>query len=344
MNTSTLIQALCNKLLNTTTTSQAFSASQAVYKLDVGMVRTVASYVNLPDLSHTQPAQVFFVEDEEALYYAFGSVWKSITAQTSLQAWSWGLNTSGQLGDNSTVGKSSPVSVVGGFADWTDISAGSGHSLALRSNGSAWAWGGNSSGQLGDNSTVSKSSPVAVVGGFADWTDISAGNGHSLAVRSNGSAWAWGVNTSGRLGDNTTVGKSSPVSVVGGFADWTTVSAGGFHSLGTRVNGSAWAWGNNGQGQLGDNTLSTRLSPVSVVGGFSDWTVVSAGLATTVNTGHSLAVRSTGSLWGWGTNTLGQLGDNSTVRTVSPVSVVGGFSDWITVSAGVSHGLAIRNV
>jgi alpha-tubulin suppressor-like RCC1 family protein len=260
----------------------------------------------------------------------------SIGVRQSGTVWSWGFNSSGQLGDNTTVARSSPVSVVGGFTDWCQISAGNNHSLGVRQEGTAWAWGSNLQGRLGDNTTVCKSSPVSVVGGFTDWCQVSAGDSHSLGVRQSGTAWGWGFNSSGQLGDNTNVSKSSPVSVVGGFCDWCQVSAGTFHSLGVRQGGTAWGWGNNGQGRLGDNTTVCKSSPVSVVGGFTDWSQVSAGLS------QSLGLRQNGTLWAWGVNSSGQLGDNTTVSKSSPVSVVGGFTDWCQVSAGDSHSLGVR--
>jgi alpha-tubulin suppressor-like RCC1 family protein len=251
-------------------------------------------------------------------------------------AWAWGSNNAGRLGDNTTTSRSSPVSVVGGFTDWIQVSAGGSHSLGVRANGTAWAWGNNISGRLGDNTTATKSSPVSVVGGFTDWVQVSAGGDHSLGVRANGTAWTWGSNPFGQLGDNTTTSRLSPVSVVGGFTDWVQVSAGGDHSLGLRTNGTAWAWGSNGNGRLGDNTVTARSSPVSVVGGFTDWIQVSAG------NGHSLGLRTNGTAWAWGINTSGRLGDNTTTSRLSPVSVVGGFTDWIQVSAGGSHSLGVR--
>jgi alpha-tubulin suppressor-like RCC1 family protein len=260
----------------------------------------------------------------------------SLALRQNGTAWAWGCNSFGQLGEDTITSQSSPVSVVGGFADWCQVSAGVEHSLGVRQSGTAWAWGLNSFGRLGDNSTVDKSSPVSVVGGFTDWCQVSAGVAHSLGVRENGTAWAWGYNGQGRLGDGTTVSKLSPVSVVGGFADWCQVSAGRFHSLGVRTGGTAWAWGFNGQGRLGNNSTINRSSPVSVVGGFTDWCQVSAGNA------HSVAVRQNGTLWGWGYNGAGRLGNNSTINRASPVSVVGGFADWCQVSAGFQHSLAVR--
>lgn len=249
--------------------------------------------------------------------------------------WVWGRNTVGELGDNTNIDRSSPVSVVGGFTDWCQTSAREANSLAVRTNGTLWAWGCNQYGRLGDNSTINRSSPVSVVGGFTDWCQAST-SFHSLAVRTNGTLWAWGNNSNGQLGDDTNIGKSSPVSVVGGFTDWCQASAGRFHSIGLRTNGSVWTWGSNNCGQLGDATLVSKSSPVSVVGGFTDWCQISAGDR------HSVAVRTNGSAWGWGYNSLGQLGDNTNVTKSSPVSVVGGFADWCQVSAGGIHSVGLR--
>jgi len=238
------------------------------------------------------------------------------------------------------------VSVVGGYTDWCQVSEGTRNSLAIRRNGTAWAWGDNSCGSLGDNTTVSKSSPVSVVGGFTDWCQISAGGffanseRHSLAVRQNGTAWAWGSRTSGKLGDNCTTGaKSSPISVLGGFTDWCQLSAGQDHSLGVRTNGTAWAWGSGSNGELGDNTATGRSSPVSVVGGFTDWCQISAAES---QFGHSLAVRQNGTAWGWGNNQNGRLGDGTTTARSSPVSVIGGFTDWCQVSGGNTFSVGVR--
>ena len=248
----------------------------------------------------------------------------------------WGQNNFGQLGDNSTTNRSVPAAVVGGFTDWVQMSPGKYSTLGLRANGTAWGWGRNNYGQLGDNSTTNRSSPVSVVGGFTDWIQISAGDNHSLAIRANGTAWGWGENNVGQLGDNSTTYRSSPVSVVGGFTDWIQISAGQEHSLAIRANGTAWGWGSSRFGRLGDNTTVSKRSPVAVVGGFTDWVQISAG------TYHSLAIRANGTAWAWGRNGSGQLGDDSTADRTSPVSVVGGFTDWIQISAGDNHSVAIR--
>jgi alpha-tubulin suppressor-like RCC1 family protein len=270
-------------------------------------------------------------------YRVSGGGVHSLGVRTNGTAWAWGANGSGQLGDNTTTDRSSPVSVVGGFTDWCQVS-GANHSLGVRTNGSAWAWGNNCDGQLGDNTTTDRSSPVSVVGGFTNWCQVSVGYNHSLGVRTNGTAWAWGCNGNGRLGDNTTTNSSSPVSVVGGFTDWCQLAGGNGQSLGVRINGSAWAWGCNGNGRLGDNTVTDRSSPVSVVGGFTDWCQLAGG------NGQSLGVRINGTAWAWGRDDFGQLGDNTTTDRSSPVSVVGGFTDWCQVSAGNVHSLGIKRI
>jgi alpha-tubulin suppressor-like RCC1 family protein len=256
-------------------------------------------------------------------------------------AWAWGCNNCGRLGDGTTINRSSPVSVVGGFTDWCQVSAGCVHSLGVRCNGTAWAWGCNGNGRLGDNTLTNRVSPVLVTGGFTNWCQVSAGISHSLGVRTDGTAWAWGYGRCGQLGNNNASFQCSPVLVTGGFTDWCQVSAGIEYSLGVRRNGTAWAWGNNYAGFLGDNTTTSRSSPVSVVGGFTDWCQVSApGVHS--GGGHSLGVRRNGTAWAWGPNGGGRLGDNTTTNRSSPVSVVGGFTDWCQVSAGGSHSLGVR--
>jgi len=305
---------------------------------------SVATVDDLPDLSGNTiiPGTIFYVESLGVPVIAQVGCWSGLDNRqlrsdfnTNL-IYAWGFPTSGRLGDNTTVSKSSPVLVAGGFNDWQAVSGTGSHALGIRSNGIAWAWGAGTSGELGDNTTVDKSSPVSVVGGFTDWCQVSGGGVHSLGIRTNGTAWGWGANTFGNIGDNTGGGKSSPVSVVGGFTDWCQVSAGNAHSLGVRTNGTAWGWGcNTGGGQLGDNTTATKSSPVSVVGGFTDWCQVSASV-------HSLGVRQNGTAWAWGDGACGRLGDCTTVAKSSPVLVVGGFTDWCQVSAARCHSLGVR--
>ena len=302
-----------------------------------GHVYSVANTASLPSATNNK-GRMIYILDTCSYRISDGAQWTNNFTSTLVQSsdiYVWGNNGSGILGDGTTIGKSSPVLVAGGFTDWCQVGAGSQHSLGVRTGGTLWAWGVGFQGRLGDGTTIGKSSPVLVAGGFTDWCQASAGYAHSLAVRSNGTAWAWGYGGMGRLGDNAFTDRSSPVSVVGGFTDWCQVSAGHDHSLGVRTNGTAWAWGCNGNGKLGDGTTIFRCSPVSVVGGYTDWCQVSAGHL------HSLGVRTTCHAMGWGNNTQGRLGDGNTTSSRSPVFVVGG-AVWCQVSAGRNHSLGVR--
>jgi alpha-tubulin suppressor-like RCC1 family protein len=261
--------------------------------------------------------------------------WTAVTAANTHSlgiaggiAYAWGDGGLGKIGDGTVISRSSPVTVVGGITGWSHASAGIDFSVGI-ANGIAYGWGNNNSGQLGDNTVTNKSSPVTVGGGITNWSQISAGSSHSLGI-ANGIAYAWGSGGTGRLGDDTIINKSSPVTVVGGITDWSQVSGGLGHSLGI-AGGIAYAWGNNGSGRLGDGTLVTSSSPVTVVGGITNWSQVSAGGV------FSLGLTDSGVIYGWGSNTDGQLGNNTTTASSSPVAVIGGITDWSQVSAGLNQ-------
>jgi alpha-tubulin suppressor-like RCC1 family protein len=252
--------------------------------------------------------------------------------------YAWGRNNYGELGDGTSgaaASKSSPVTVVGGITNWSQVSAGTGHCLGLTSTGIAYAWGNGNQGRLGDGTTVAKSSPVTVIGGITNWSQLSAGSSHSLGVTSTGIAYAWGNNSFVRLGDGTTTSRSSPVTVVGGITNWSQVSAGDLHSLGLTSTGIAYAWGYNSAAQLGDETTTSRSSPVTVVGGITNWSQVSAGER------HSLGLTGTGIAYAWGNNGNGRLGDGTETARSSPVTVIGGITNWSQVVAGYRHSLAL---
>jgi len=286
----------------------------------------------------------------------------SLALKSDGTVWAWGYNQYGRLGDGTVTQRTSPVQVKGpnnsGFlTDVIAISAGENHSLALKNDGTAWSWGYNNYGQLGDGTTTQRTSPVQVKGlnnsGFlTDVTDISAGGSHSLALKNDNTVWAWGYNYSGQLGDGTTTQRTTPVQVKGlnnsGFlTDITAINAGGGHSLALKNDGTVWAWGANGYGQLGDGNYTQRTSPVQVKGlnglGFlTDVTDISAGGI------YSLALKSDGTVWAWGQNTNGQLGDGTTTTRYAPVQVKGpnnsGFlTDAVAISAGNIHSLALQS-
>jgi len=388
MNIVKLVTGLQNAANTTLTSLQLMTLGKVVEKLNVGAIESVAS---LSSISSTVSAgTLFYVQNEQEIYYYNGIFTLPLSGIGYSLGYGWGDNSGnyGRIGDNTTVNKSSPVPFSGSVVDWTQVSAGIFHSLGVTTSGVAYGWGRGNNGCIGDNTNINRSSPVTVVGGL-NWTQVSAGQEHSLGLTSAGVAYAWGDNGSGRLGDGTTTARSSPVSVVGGLSPWSQVSAGGTFSHGVTSTGVAYGWGSNTSGrlgignaastfsspvsvvgsltwsqvsdgqnyclgrttggvaygwgtnnfnQLGDGTASDRSSPTAVAGGFTNWSQVSAGKdsATTL---HSLGLRSSGIAYGWGWNTNGQLGDGTAEARASPVTIVGGITNWTQVSAGSSHSL-----
>jgi hypothetical protein len=257
----------------------------------------------------------------------------TLAIKTDGTLWAWGDNGSGELGDNTTILKYSPILVSGpASTSWSAIAAGRQFSLAITSTGQLYAWGLGTSGQLGDSSIISKSSPILVSGpASTSWSAISTGSNHSLAITSLGILYAWGLGGSGQLGDSSIISKSSPVLVSGpATTSWASVSAGLSFSLAITSTGQLYAWGFNSSGQLGDNTLTNKSSPVLVSGPAStSWSAIAAGST------HSLAITTLGILYAWGANGIGQLGDNTTTFKSSPVLVSGpATTSWTSVSAG----------
>ncbi len=176
--------------------------------------------------------------------------------------WSWGLNTKGQLGDSSITARSTPVQT-GSANNWVQVAAGTAHTVGLQYNGTLWTWGDNSSGQLGTDQIPSYSASPVQIGSGQSWKAIAAGDYHTLALRSDGTIWAFGNNSSGQLGDGSGATTNFPVQV-GTDSDWKSISAHGNLSYGIKNNNTLYVWGANSKGQLGDTTTIDKLSPVLV--------------------------------------------------------------------------------
>lgn len=272
------------------------------------------------------------------------SGWRHSLGINSGKLYSWGSNYRGQLGlgltPSNDTNKSSPTQI-GSDSTWISVSSGVYHSLALKSDNTLWAWGGNNYGQLGNGDTNDKSAPITISG--SNWSSISAGWNHSLAIRTDGSLWAWGANGSGQLGDSSTDQRNSPVKI-GTTTSWAMVSAGRYHSLGIRTDGTLWAWGSNSQYQLGigktptDPPYKAYYSSPKQVGYDSNWLKISAGGY------HSIGIKgsgASGTLWSWGLNGDGQLGRNDNTNESKPIQI--GSSNWNSASAGYKHSGGINS-
>ncbi|MCL2680110.1 MAG: hypothetical protein FWF11_01335 [Coriobacteriia bacterium] len=260
----------------------------------------------------------------------------SLAIKSDGTLWSWGWNGNGATGRGVIAGSQNTPAQVGTATNWRSVSAGLNHSLGLRADGSLWSWGSNGNGKTGLNTIAGDQTTPIQVGTATNWTQVSAGNLHSLGIRSDGTLWAWGTNLDGRTGLGTTTGNQLTPAQVGTATNWASVSAGNTHSLAIASDGTLWAWGSNSLGRTGLGTLAGTQNTPLQVGSATDWMQVSAA------TDHSLAIRSDGTLWAWGDNWLGRTGLGTFSGTQNTPLQVGSATNWTQVSVGDAHSLAVR--
>ena len=250
----------------------------------------------------------------------------TVTVTPITRLFSWGGNTTGVLGQNDTVDRSSPVQV-GSGTNWSQINGSIRNFIATKTDGTLWTWGTNTNGQLGLNDRTYKSSPTQV-GTGTNWNRVNAlGTTSAMATKTDGTLWAWGQNNNGQLGLSDVVDRSSPVQV-GTETNWNQLStSSGGAAIATKTDGTLWTWGSNFAGILGNNSTVNRSSPTQV-GAATTWSLVSSG-----NGVNTLATKTDGTLWLWGYNAYGQLGLNDKVYRSSPVQL-GVATNWSQISVG----------
>ena len=262
-----------------------------------------------------------------------GGFW-TIAVKNDDTVWAWGSNTQGQLGDGTTTNRSAPVQVKGegGIGVLTDVkmvSGGWSHTVAVKDDGTVWAWGWNSGGKLlGGDIYEDSSIPVQVrgeggVGFLTDVKMVSVGCDHTVAVKNDGTVWAWGYNIYGQLGDGTYTDSSVPVKVKGeggaGFlTDVKMVATGDYCTVAIKNDGSLLAWGDNSCGQFGNNSRTDSPYPVKTG---DRWVTVAAG-----GYQHTVAIKIDGVVWSWGSNSSGELGDGTDTDRYTPGRVI--VSGW----------------
>ena len=293
--------------------------------------------------------------------------------KTNGTLWTWGINSSGELGLGNTTEYNSPKQV-GALTTWSNASAGTSilaiktdgtmwrfstspvqigsatnwlkvatnyqHNAAIKTDGTIWTWGSNDKGRTGLNNTAgSTTDPTQITylpegGSTTGWTAVAPGRQHTLAIN-NGYLFAFGYNNVGQLGIGNTSDRPYPAPV-GGLNNWSQVSCDrAFSSFAVKTDGTMWAWGLNGyHTRLGLNDATNRSSPTQI-GSLTNWLSVSAG-------GYfAAAIKTNGTMWAWGTNSAGQLGDGTTIRRSSPVQV-GGLSAWSAIASRYDNFVAIK--
>lgn len=257
----------------------------------------------------------------------FGSGY-AIAVKSDGTLWAWGTNTSGQLGDGTTIAKTTPIQV-GTDTDWKTIATGQATTLALKNNGTIWEWGNNFYGQITGGSNP-QTTPLQI-GTDTDWNSISTGGDHMLALKNNGTLWVWGANSFGSLGLDTTTDVLAPVQL-GTATDWKTISTGSLSSYAIKTNGTLWAWGWNASGQIGigtgigNNAGGPNVLVPTQVGTQNNWADIDAGGQ------FVLAQKNDKTLWSWGSNVFGELGSGTSIKRSFPVQI--GTDTWISFTAG----------
>jgi alpha-tubulin suppressor-like RCC1 family protein len=275
--------------------------------------------------------------------FAGGTNWKQVSCgslhtaaiKTDGTLWTWGFNTFGQLGNNTTTNRSTPVTTFAGGTNWKQVSCGR-ITTAIKTDGTLWTWGYNNNGHLGDNTATNRSTPVTTFAGGTNWKQVACGTDHTLAIKTDGTLWTWGLNSYGRLGNNTTTNRSTPVTTFAGGTNWKQVSGGGYHTAAIKTDGTLWTWGYGGYGTLGNNTIIDRLTPVTTFAGGTNWKQV-AGVS------NIAAIKTDGTLWTWGFNNKGQLGDNTATNRSTPVTTFAGGTNWKQVACGSLHTIAVTS-
>lgn len=252
--------------------------------------------------------------------------------KTTGTLWCWGNNHRGQLGIGDHRARQLTPARVGSWSDWDQVSNSWFHTCGVRDNGTAWCWGFNDRGQLGQNDRVWRINPQRV-GQLRQWATISAGGRHTCGTLRDGSGLCWGAGSFGQIGEGEKRRNRLVARRVSGNQEWVRLSTSWSATCGLTESGEAWCWGLNNRGQLGTGNRREAVKPVRVSGP-SGVRTIAMGNATTC------ALEATGDVWCWGSNRYGQYGNGAKVTRLRPIRVMRQ-SDWLTISAGWFHTCAL---
>jgi alpha-tubulin suppressor-like RCC1 family protein len=282
-----------------------------------------------------------------------GTSWRYISAgflKTTLidgatnYAYNQGANYIGQFGDNTIISRSTPTLLSGSnntiptYVDpgiavaWSKVDVNNSTTAAIDATSRLFMWGSETNGIIGDNSVVYRFSPVQI--GSNEWQEVSIGTDHVLAIKHDGTLWAWGGNSLGQLGKSDVTHRSSPVQV-GSQNNWRSVTAGSYFSAAVDSENKLYTWGNNQYGQVGDGSTVHRSAALQI-GTYGGWSRAFASNRNDVNAVYAISID--GTVWSWGENTNGSLGDGTTNHRSSPVQIQSGSSRFIDITTANNNG------
>lgn len=281
------------------------------------------------------------VADQDLLVLISSASWQSVAAGTTHTLavksdgtlWAWGSDSYEKLGNGSSDNASVPQQI-GTANDWKEVVAGERGSLALKTNGTLWGWGTNANGYLGNNAATTYESNVPIqIGTASDWAHIAGSDSrHALAIKMNGTLWAWGQNNAGQVGNATVVDQFTPVQI-GVANNWNMVEAGSSLSFALKTDNTLWAWGASSAGVPVNQTQPTQI------GTDSNWQSFSLNKYDTFQ--YTLMTKTNGTLWAWGSDNYEQLGNGTAENYASPTQI-GTATDWLNVTAGHRQGCAVK--
>jgi len=301
-------------------------------------VYSVASTSVLP-VASCNKGRMIFVEDIGAYRYSDGEEWTNSYDSTCTIAktpiFSWGFGDIGTIGNGATVRSSSPIQEITS-GDWSQLGTGDRHVLAIKTDGTLWGWGCGAQGRLGNNSISNFSSPVQEYFSDATWCYIAPGTNHTAAIKTDGTLWSSGLGNGGQIGNGAaSINNCTLIQELTSSIDWCQ-AAGGEFTVAVKTTGQVWLWGCNAAGQIGDETIINKSSPVREISSSTDWSQVSASQY------HTLAIKTDGTLWGWGRNIPGAIGTGDTLCYSSPVQEITSSTDWCQSSAAEQHSAALK--
>ena len=262
-----------------------------------------------------------------------GSDFHNLAIKNNGTLWSWGNNSSGQLGNNSSITKYSPTQI--GNSQWKTVRAGTNHSVGIKIDGTLWAWGENEDASIGDGTFVDRFVPT-LISSNTNWATVDCNLSRNIAVKTDGTLWVWGMN-SPALGVEGMGSETSYITIptkIGIDTDWKSVVSGFGYFLALKNNNTLWAWGGGGNGKLGNGSVSSIFLPTQI-GIADDWSSIEANGAT------SYGIKLNGTIWAWGKNNNGQLGNSTQADVLVPTQIIEA-DDWKIASTGFFFTAAIK--